>query len=120
MRGEEGREVGRGVGGVGWAGCGWGVENRMTSLARVCVSLLAIYREALVLCDLEGVSRRDAALRISVPEGTLSARLSRARRLLAAKLARHGHTFPAGLLAAMLSESASIASFPRGLVLATV
>jgi RNA polymerase sigma factor (sigma-70 family) len=36
------------------------------------------YRLPVVLCHLEGLSRREAAERLGVPEGTLSARLSRA------------------------------------------
>jgi RNA polymerase sigma factor (sigma-70 family) len=50
------------------------------------------YRAALVLCDLEGKSRRDAAVCLCVAEGTLSSRLARARRILAQRLARRGIT----------------------------
>jgi predicted DNA-binding protein (UPF0251 family) len=55
------------------------------------------FRAAVVLCELEGMSRRDAAARLRVPEGTLSSRLAHARRLLAERLTRRGVT--AGLLA---------------------
>src|SRR5215469_15021140 len=41
-----------------------------------------IYRVAIVLCDLEGKTRREAARQLGVPEGTLAARLARARGML--------------------------------------
>src|SRR5262249_53892979 len=37
------------------------------------------YQAALVLCDLEGKSRKDAAGELGIPEGTLSSRLATAR-----------------------------------------
>jgi RNA polymerase sigma factor (sigma-70 family) len=48
------------------------------------------YRAALVLCELEGRSRKEAAELLGVPAGTLSSRLDRARKLLAQRLARRG------------------------------
>ena len=48
------------------------------------------YRAAVVLCDLEGKSRRDAAASLGVAEGTLSSRLARARQMLAGRLSRRG------------------------------
>ena len=48
------------------------------------------YRSAVVLCDLEGVSRTEAASRLRIPEGTLSSRLAYARKLLATRLTRRG------------------------------
>src|SRR5262245_326915 len=48
------------------------------------------YRAALVLCDLQGHARREAARQLGVPEGTLSSRLAAGRRLLADRLARRG------------------------------
>src|SRR5262249_31939270 len=48
------------------------------------------YRVAIVLCNLEGKTRKDAARQLGVPEGTLAARLARGRSLLANRLARYG------------------------------
>src|SRR5262249_26019760 len=57
------------------------------------------YREPVILCDLEGQTRKEAARRLGWPEGTLSGRLSRARVLLAKRLARHGLTLSGGAMA---------------------
>ena len=48
------------------------------------------YREAILLCDLRGVSREEAATLLGVPEGTLSSRLANGRKKLAARLTRRG------------------------------
>ena len=56
--------------------------DALTLLDEEIQRLPSRYREPLWLCELEGASRRDAAGRLGVPEGTLSSRLSRARSLL--------------------------------------
>ncbi len=48
------------------------------------------YRSALLACELEGKSRREAAQHLGIPEGTLSARLARGRKLLRERLLRRG------------------------------
>src|SRR6266498_2094287 len=48
------------------------------------------YRIPIVLCDLEGETRREAARQLGWPEGTLSTRLRAGRHLLAKALARRG------------------------------
>jgi RNA polymerase sigma factor (sigma-70 family) len=68
------------------------------------------YREAMALCDLEGLPRREAAARLGVPEGTLSSRLAAARHLLAVRLARRGVVLSAGALAASVAVPAALAS----------
>lgn len=50
------------------------------------LSLPPVYREAVVLCDLEESSYEEAALALDCPVGTVRSRLSRARALLAEKL----------------------------------
>jgi RNA polymerase sigma factor (sigma-70 family) len=67
------------------------------------------YRAAVVLCDLEGRPRREAARQLGLPEGTLSSRLTTARRMLARRLTRAGVTLSGGALAALLAEGASAA-----------
>jgi RNA polymerase sigma factor (sigma-70 family) len=77
------------------------------------------YRVAVILCDLEGKTRREAARQRGLSEGTLSSHLTRARRLLARRLARQGVTLSGGALAAALAEGAS-AAVPAELASATV
>src|SRR5262249_3972545 len=48
------------------------------------------YRLAVVLCDLEGRSHKDAAASLGWPVGTLASRHSRGRRMLKDRLARRG------------------------------
>jgi RNA polymerase sigma factor (sigma-70 family) len=64
------------------------------------------HRAAVVLCHLQGLSRREAAERLGCPEGTLSALLSRALARLRVKL---GRAVPAALVTAI----------PTGLTAAT-
>src|SRR5205823_4456307 len=74
--------------------------------------LPGVYRAAIVLCDLEGKTRREAARQLGWPEGTLSSRLARGRALLAGRLSRRGVALSGGALAAMLSEQAAMAGVP--------
>jgi RNA polymerase sigma factor (sigma-70 family) len=66
--------------------------------------LPARYRAPIVLCDIEGRTRRQAAAQLGCPEGTVAGRLARARALLAARLASRGVTPSAGVLAAVLAQ----------------
>jgi RNA polymerase sigma factor (sigma-70 family) len=77
------------------------------------------YRVPVVLCELEGRSRREAALQLGLAEGTLSWRLAQARKLLARKLSRHGAALSAGAVAAVLSQGAAKACPSPSLLTAT-
>src|SRR5438552_3271201 len=57
------------------------------------------YREPLVLCYLEGLSREEAAARLGVPAATLKSQLDRGRKKLGDALTRRGVVPGAGLLA---------------------
>jgi RNA polymerase sigma-70 factor (ECF subfamily) len=57
-------------------------------LERAMVDLDAVFREAVVLCDVRGYSYEEAAGTIGCPVGTLMSRLFRARRKLRASLDR--------------------------------
>jgi RNA polymerase sigma factor (sigma-70 family) len=79
-----------------------------------------IYRVAIVLCNLEGKTRKEAARQLGVPEGTLAARLARGRVMLAKGLARHGLAVSGGTLAVVLAQNAALAGVPTSLVSATI
>lgn len=77
-------------------------------------------RLPLVLCELQGLTRKQAARQLGWPEGTVAGRLARGRALLAKRLTKLGLPFSSGMLAAVLSENAALASVPPSLVVTTV
>lgn len=68
------------------------------------------YRLAVILCDLDGSSRADASARLGWNEGTLSTRLHRGRKKLAAALQARGITAPALAFAALGAAASAPAS----------
>jgi RNA polymerase sigma factor (sigma-70 family) len=77
------------------------------------------YRGVVVLCDLEGMTRKEAARQLGIPEGSVASRLARARALLAKRLAQRGVVF-SGSVAAVLSAGSASASVPPALVASTI
>jgi hypothetical protein len=77
------------------------------------------YRGVIVLCDLEGMTRREAARQLGIPEGSVASRLARARALLAKRLARRGVAFSGSSVAALLSAGVA-GSAPPALVASTI
>jgi RNA polymerase sigma factor (sigma-70 family) len=77
------------------------------------------YRAPVVLCDLQGRSRREAARQLGLPDGTFSRNLAAGRRLLAERLSRRGVALSGGALAAALSQGLASAQVAAPLVVAT-
>jgi RNA polymerase sigma factor (sigma-70 family) len=59
------------------------------------------YRAPIILCDLQELTREEAADRLGWPPGTVAGRLARARALLRDRLARRGDFDVAGFLVAI-------------------
>jgi RNA polymerase sigma factor (sigma-70 family) len=78
------------------------------------------YRSAIMLCDLEGKTRKEAARQLGVPEGTLAARVARGRTMLAKRLARHGLAVSGGALAGVLSQQSASACVPAAVLSVTI
>jgi RNA polymerase sigma factor (sigma-70 family) len=67
--------------------------------------LPGVLRDAIVLCELNGKTRAQAATELGCPEGTIAARIHRARKRLAAALSKRGFGLPAAGLAAVLAPA---------------
>ncbi len=78
------------------------------------------YREAVVLCYLEGKTYEEAAQELGCPKGTISIRLTRARELLRTRLAARGVAVPTGLVAAALGTHLASGAVPAPLMASTV
>lgn len=75
--------------------------DALAALDEAVAGLPEHLRSAVLLCELEGLTRADAAARLGIAEGTLSSRLGKARKLLAQALRSRGIVLPAAGLAAL-------------------
>ena len=78
------------------------------------------YRAVIVLCDLEGKTRKEVAIQLGVPEGTVASRMATARTMLARRLIRLGLPVSGGVLANVLSHNASASAVPASVIFATI
>jgi RNA polymerase sigma factor (sigma-70 family) len=78
------------------------------------------YRVVILLCDLEGKTRKESARQLGVPEGTVAGQLARARTMLAKRLTRRGLAVSGGALAALLAQNAASAAVPTSLLSSTI
>jgi RNA polymerase sigma-70 factor (ECF subfamily) len=65
-------------------------SEALDSLRRALLALPELYREVVVLCDLEEMTYADAATVLECSAGTIASRLHRARNILRAKLVAQG------------------------------
>jgi RNA polymerase sigma-70 factor (ECF subfamily) len=87
-------------------------EELLALLDQELSALPEKYRAALILCELEGKTIREAALQLRWPQGTVATRLARGRVLLARRLTRCALAV-SGALLAQARESASAAVAAR-------
>jgi RNA polymerase sigma factor (sigma-70 family) len=78
------------------------------------------YRVPIVLCELEGKTRKEVARQLGCPEGTVAGRLARARVMLARRLARHGIVLSASAFSAVLTQRSAAMDVPQALAQSTI
>ncbi len=81
-------------------------------------SLPEKYRLPIVLCDLQGLARREVAQQLELPEGTVASRHARGREMLAKKLRKHGVAL--GTLATIFEQGVTSAKLPNILIYSTL
>ncbi len=78
------------------------------------------YRTLIVLCDVEGRTRKEVARQLAIPEGTVASRLATARKMLARRLSHRGVVVSGVLLGTVLSSHAASACVPMAVVASTI
>ncbi len=78
------------------------------------------YRGPVILCDMEGLTHKEAASRLRCPPGTIAVRLMRGRARLRGRLIRRGLAPTAGLLGLLIPAEEGSAAMAAPLVDSTV
>jgi RNA polymerase sigma factor (sigma-70 family) len=91
-----------------------GVDDATAILDDEIGKLPPAVRDAVILCELQGLSRRDAAAKLGVAEGTLSSRLAAARKTLAVRLQSRGVVLSVALAGAAVSPQLASAAVAAG------
>ena len=78
------------------------------------------YRAVIVLCDLEGKTRKEAARQLGVPEGTVASRMATARRCWRSGWPGTVWQLSGEVLAAVLSQNVASAAVPASVVSSTI
>jgi RNA polymerase sigma factor (sigma-70 family) len=78
------------------------------------------YRAVIVLCDLEGKTRKEAARHFHLPEGTVGTRLATARAMLAKRLTRSGLVMSGAMVGIVVSKSVASATMPASVASTTI
>jgi RNA polymerase sigma factor (sigma-70 family) len=91
------------------------LQDHLEILDEALSRLPAKYHSAIVLCDLEGKTIKEAAQQLNCPPGTVASRLASGRALLAKRLTRYGLCLTAVTVAEGLARGAVPPSIPQSL-----
>jgi RNA polymerase sigma factor (sigma-70 family) len=78
------------------------------------------YRAVVLLCDLEGKTRKEAARQLGVPIGSIAGWLARARAMLAKRLTRRGVSLSGASIATALVQYEASATLPAWVASSTI
>jgi RNA polymerase sigma factor (sigma-70 family) len=96
------------------------VDDLLALLDQELSRLPEKYRSVLVLCDLHGKTRKEAARHFRLPEGTVASRLATARAMLARRLTRSVGSVSGAAVAAVLAQQAATAGVPLAVTSSTI
>jgi RNA polymerase sigma factor (sigma-70 family) len=96
------------------------VDDLLAQLDQELSRLPDKYRAVIVLCDLHGKTRKEAARHFRLPEGTVASRLATARAMLARRLSRSVGAVSGAAVAAVLAQQAATAGVPLAVTSSTI